>query len=156
MTDPLERGPILLYDGLCGFCDGAVQFVLRRDRRGRIRFAALQGDFAAAVIARHPELAGVDSLVLVERAPGGGERVSVRSDGALRVARYLGGAWRATTLLRLVPRALRDWAYDTFARNRYRWFKRLEACRVPTAEERERFVADSNAAVTAGAEGTSL
>lgn len=141
MTDPLDRGPILLYDGLCGFCDGAVQFVLARDRRGVLRFAALQGEFARDVVARHPELAGVDSLILVERDARGAERVSVRSEGALRVARYLGGAWRATALLRVVPRGIRDWAYDTFARNRYRWFKRLAACRVPTVEERERFVA---------------
>ena len=142
MTDPLERGPVLLYDGLCGFCDGAVQFVLRRDRRGRIRFAALQGEFARTVIARHPELAGIDSLILVERDATGAERVSVRSEGALRVARYLGGAWRATALLRAVPRVMRDWAYDTFARNRYRWFRRLEACRVPSPAERDRFVAE--------------
>lgn len=140
MTNPLDRGPILLYDGLCGFCDGAVQFVLHRDPHRRLRFAALQGPFARGVMARHPELASIDSLILVEPDALGGERVSVRSEGALRVARYLGGAWRATGLLRVFPRGLRDWAYDTFARNRYRWFKRLEACRVPTAAEREQFV----------------
>ena len=86
---------MLLYDGLCRFCDGTVQFILKHDRRGTLRFATLQGDFARDVIARHPEVAGVDSLVLVEPdLDSGRERVYVRSEGALRIARYLGGAWR--------------------------------------------------------------
>ncbi len=142
MPDPLDAGPVLLYDGLCGFCDRAVQFVLRHDHRGTMRFAALQGEFAREVIARHPELAGVDSVILVERAPGGGERVSARSEAALGVARYLGGLWRSAAVLRAVPRAMRDWAYDSFARHRYRWFKRLDACRVPAPDERARFLGD--------------
>jgi len=109
--------PVLLYDGLCGFCDGTVQFILKHDRHGTLRFATLQGDFARSVIARHPEVAGVDSLVLVEPEVGSGrERVYVRSDGALRVARYLGGAWHLARVVAIVPRVLRDWAYDAFAR----------------------------------------
>ena len=134
-------GPVLLYDGLCGFCDGTVQFILRHDRRGTLRFATLQGDFARDVIARHPELAGVDSLVLVER---GGvtdrEKVYVRSDGALRVARYLGGGWNLTCVVAVVPRVLRDWAYDAFARIRYRVFGRFDSCPIPTPEQRARFI----------------
>lgn len=135
-------GPVLLYDGLCGFCDGTVQFILRHDRRGTLRFAALQGDFARDVIARHPELAGVDSLMLVERdgTPSDGERVYVRSDGALRVARYLGGGWHFARAVAIVPRFLRDWAYDAFARIRYRVFGRYDACPIPTPEQRARFI----------------
>ena len=63
----MSDGPVLLYDGLCGFCDGTVQFILKHDRRGLLRFATLQGDFARGVIDRHPELGGIDSLVLVDR-----------------------------------------------------------------------------------------
>jgi predicted DCC family thiol-disulfide oxidoreductase YuxK len=133
--------PVLLYDGLCGFCDHAVQFVLARDRHVRLRFAPLQGEFARGVRARHPELAQVDSLILVERdARTGQERVYVRSDGALRVAHHLGGAWRLTALLRWVPRALRDLAYDGFARVRYRVFGRHDSCRLPAPAQRARFL----------------
>ena len=133
--------PVLLYDGLCGFCDHSVQFVLARDRHARLRFAPLQGEFARGVLARHPELAGVDSLVLVERdAATGEERAFVRTDGALRVAHHLGGAWRLTALLRGVPRGLRDLAYDAFARVRYRVFGRHDACRLPAPEQRARFL----------------
>jgi predicted DCC family thiol-disulfide oxidoreductase YuxK len=133
--------PVLLYDGLCGFCDGTVQFILRHDRRGTLKFATLQGEYARGVIERHPELAGVDSLVLVEPDPATGrENVYVRSTGALRVARYLGGAWHLTRATAIVPRFLRDWAYDAFARIRYRVFGRYDSCPIPTPEQRARFI----------------
>jgi predicted DCC family thiol-disulfide oxidoreductase YuxK len=135
-----DRGPVLLYDGLCGFCDGTVQFILRHDRRGTLKFATLQGDFARDVITRHPELAGVDSLVLVERDSSGTEHVHVRSDGALRVARYLGGAWHLARAAAIVPRFIRDWTYDGFARIRYRVFGRYDACPIPSPEQRARFI----------------
>ena len=137
----MPDGPVLLYDGLCGFCDGTVQFILKHDRRGTLRFATLQGDFARDVIARHPELAGVDSLVLVEPDPASGkERVYVRSDGALHVARYLGGAWNLARAAAIVPRFVRDLAYDGFARIRYRVFGRYNACPIPSPEQRARFI----------------
>ena len=135
-----DGAPVLLYDGLCGFCDGTVQFVLKHDRRGTLKFATLQGEFAREVIARHPELAGVDSLVLVERDSSGVEHVHVRSDGALQVARYLGGAWHLARGVAIVPRFLRDWAYDRFARVRYRVFGRYDACPIPSPEQRARFI----------------
>ncbi len=137
----VSESPVLLYDGLCGFCDGTVQFILRHDRRGTLKFATLQGEFARGVIERHPELAGVDSLVLVERdATSGEEKVYVRSAGALEVARYLGGAWQLARAVGIVPRFLRDWAYDGFARIRYRVFGRYDSCPIPTPEQRARFI----------------
>lgn len=126
---------ILLYDGLCGFCDGTVQFILRHDRRGSMRFATLQGELGQQVLAREPSLQGVDSLVLLE-----GERVHVKSEAALRIARYLGGAWTLARVLRIVPRALRDWGYDLFARHRYRLFGRHDSCPIPSPEVRARFL----------------
>lgn len=106
-----------------------------------MRFATLQGDFARGVMARHPELAGVDSLVLVEPDERtGAERVTVRSAGALRVARYLGGGWHLARVFALVPRPLRDLVYDGFARIRYRVFGRYDACPVPSPEQRARFI----------------
>jgi predicted DCC family thiol-disulfide oxidoreductase YuxK len=136
----MSDSPVLLYDGLCGFCDGTVQFILRHDRRKTLRFATLQGDFARGVMERHPELVGVDSLVLVERDSSGTERVHVRSSGALRVARYLGGAWHVARGLAIVPPFIRDFAYDAFARIRYRVFGRFDSCPIPTPEQRARFI----------------
>jgi predicted DCC family thiol-disulfide oxidoreductase YuxK len=134
------RDTTLLYDGLCGFCDGVVQFVLARDTRGTLRFAPLQGEFARGVLERHPGLLGMDSLVLVT-GEGASETVSVRSDAALDVAAYLGGIWSLARVLRAVPRPLRDWGYDLFARYRYRLFGRRTACRIPEPAVRARFLA---------------
>lgn len=150
---PRSAHPVLLYDGHCGFCDWTVRLVLRIDRHARFRFAPLQGELAAGVRDRHPELEAVDSLVLVEALDGGTrpggaaqvdqdtERVSVRSDALLRTVRLLGGAWTPLLVLGVLPRPLRDWAYDTFARHRYRLFGRHEACPVPPREVRSRFLA---------------
>jgi len=133
--------PVLLYDGLCGFCDWTVRFVLARDPGGRMTFAPLQGEFARGVLARHPEIGVIDSVVLVEARDGlETEHASVRSDAALGVLRYLGGPWRVALVMHLVPRGARDWAYDAFARNRHRWFGRYETCPIPSADVRERFL----------------
>jgi predicted DCC family thiol-disulfide oxidoreductase YuxK len=141
LTDHAGTYPVLLYDGTCGFCAASVQLVLRHDRWGTLRFAALQGEFGAAVRARHPELRGVDSIVWLD-APGatGRDRVLVRSDAALRAARYLGGWWRVALTGRVVPRPIRDAAYDLIARHRHSLPGTGPACLVPSPEVRERFL----------------
>jgi predicted DCC family thiol-disulfide oxidoreductase YuxK len=138
---PDARTPVLLYDGDCGLCAGSVQFVLRREppgRRGRLRFAPLQGQFGAQVRAAYPELVGVDSVVWYDPASPSAT-VLVRSAAALAVARHLGGVWAVLgTLGRLVPRPLRDAVYDLIARNRQRLV--AQACLLPSPEERTRFL----------------
>ena len=138
--DLTRERPVLLYDGVCGFCDSTVQFIIKRDRRGEMRFAPLQGEFAGQVLRRHPELNGVDSLILVERAGTGAEVVSARSEAVVRIGEYLGGGWSAARLLRVVPRFLRDAVYDLFARFRYRLFGRMDACPIPSPAVRARFI----------------
>jgi predicted DCC family thiol-disulfide oxidoreductase YuxK len=133
--------PVLLYDGTCGFCAESVQLVLRHDRRGTLRFAALQGAFGTEVRARHPELEGVDSVIWVDPASNGrADRVLVRSDAAIRVAGYLGGWFHLVRLGRLLPRFVRDGLYDTIARHRHRLLGNGPSCLVPAPEVRERFL----------------
>jgi predicted DCC family thiol-disulfide oxidoreductase YuxK len=139
MVETTEGAPVLLYDGVCGFCNKTVQFLLERDRRGAMRFAALQSGYGREVVARHPELKGVDSVVFVEKADGG-ERVYARSDAALKVAAYLGGLWKIFLSAYVAPRPLRDYLYDLFARNRYRFFGKYDQCMLPPAEARARFI----------------
>ena len=128
--------PIVFFDGVCNLCNGAVNFLLDRDRAGRLRFAPLQGRTFEAVRRANPWLGEVDSLVLADA-----DGVHVRSAAALGLLRYLGLHWRLLGgLCRVVPRPLRDWLYDRVARGRYRWFGRREACRIPTPELRSRFL----------------
>jgi predicted DCC family thiol-disulfide oxidoreductase YuxK len=140
--------PVLLFDGECGLCNRVVQFVLRADRQGTLRFATLEGRFGRELRARHPELAGVDSVAWVEPiGDSAGERVFIRSEAALRVADYLGFPWRGMAVARLIPRAFRDRVYDWVARRRHRWFPRVPACSIPAAQSRDlftsRFIADA-------------
>jgi predicted DCC family thiol-disulfide oxidoreductase YuxK len=134
-------GPVLLYDGSCGFCASSVRFVLRHDRRGTLRFAALQSAFGQRVVARHPQLRDADSVVWLDESATALEgSVSVRSDAALRIVEYLGRWWTVARIIRLVPRPLRDAAYDLIARHRHQ-LSRAD-CLVPTAAERRRFLGD--------------
>jgi len=126
----------VLFDGVCNLCNGAVLFVIDRDPRGVFRFAALQSDEARRLLAAHGRRApDLSSILLLEAG-----RVYERSTAALRIARRLTGLWPLLYAFVAVPRPLRDAVYDWVARNRYRWFGRQEACRVPTPELRERFL----------------
>ncbi len=137
------EAPLVLYDGYCGLCDRSVRWLVAADRRAVLRFAPLQGETAAPILARHGISPSADfrTLLLVEHAGTPRERLRARSDGALAALAAVGG-WRAglARLARLVPRLLRDWVYDFIARHRFRWFGRLDACRIPTPVERVRFL----------------
>ncbi len=141
-SDPAEPVPprLVLFDGYCGLCDRTVQWLLRHDSEGRLRFAPLQGDTAALVRARHPEIpTELDSLLYVEREDGV-EQVLWRSRAVFRIARQLPGAVRLLSWLCILPRFLTDLGYRLVARMRHRLWGRLEACRVPGPGERARFL----------------
>ena len=144
MADP---SPILFYDGVCGLCDRAVQFVLRHDRHGRFRFAALQSAVAAEVLERHGrDPRDLDTMFLLVDAGTPRERLLSRSDGVCELLRRLGGGWAVLALARVLPRGMRDRAYDLVARHRYRWFGRFERCALPPPGARERFLDAAEAA----------
>lgn len=132
--------PVLLYDGVCGVCNAAVRRILRFDRNGTLRFAALGSDFAQAVFVRHPAIKDVDSVVFVDEPGQPGERVAIRSAAALRVVDYLGGPWKLLGIARIIPAPVRDWLYDRFAAIRYRVFGKYDTCPLPPPEVRARFL----------------
>ena len=135
-ADVLRDGPILLYDGSCGVCSQAVQWVLAHERAHSLRFAPLEsalGRELRALAGIPPE---VDSLLWTELRDGR-VRAEIRSSALLRVLGYVGGPWRILTALRFVPAFVRDAGYRAFAKLRYRI--RAQSCLVPTAQERARF-----------------
>jgi predicted DCC family thiol-disulfide oxidoreductase YuxK len=125
---------------VCGFCNGAVRFIIRFDSKKSMRFAPLQGKFGVQLLRRHPYLQSVDSLILIEELKNSAERIHLRSGAALRVAAYLGGAWRLFALFSVIPRPVRDWLYDTFARYRHLLFGKYDACPLPANDVRQRFI----------------
>ena len=138
-----DERPILLFDGQCNLCNGAVRFVIERDRRARFRFCALQSAAARRLLAERgvelPQDAGAqfDTMLLID--PRGG-RVYDRSGAVLRVCRGLRWPWPVFAALLLIPRPLRDLVYRFVANRRIRWFGRSESCMVPTQALRERFL----------------
>jgi predicted DCC family thiol-disulfide oxidoreductase YuxK len=131
-----DNHPVMLYDGVCKFCNGAVQWVLRNDSRGAIHFAPLQSSFARDSLAKYPEFQEIDSVILLE--PDG--HAVAKSEAVLRIARYVGGLWRLLLVGRIFPRPVRDIIYDFVARNRYRMFGKHESCMRPSKEHMARFV----------------
>jgi predicted DCC family thiol-disulfide oxidoreductase YuxK len=141
MSTELKTAPVLLYDGECGVCDKSVQMILNHDRRKVMRFAALQSNYGREVVARHPSLSNVDSLILVEPTDETrGEHVFIRSTAVLRIAAYLGGAWKLLLVGYIIPRPIRDFMYDVVARNRYRILGASDACMLPSPDVRARFL----------------
>ena len=141
MSRPDIGGAVIVFDGVCVLCNGWVGFLLRHDRAGRYRFAAMQSGTGRALLASH----GLDpddpaSFLLIEHDVAEAPRISTDSDAIRRVLVGLGGAWRMAHVIALVPRRLRDAAYRAIARNRYRWFGRHDACLLPALEHRQRFL----------------
>lgn len=127
---------IVLFDGVCNLCNGAVDFLLRHDQGERLWYASLQSEAGSQLL----EAAGLTpgslgSLVVVH-----GERIYVESDAVLEIARLLPAPWCWFTLFRVIPRPVRNRLYRFVARHRYDWLGRRDTCRVPRPEERARFV----------------
>jgi predicted DCC family thiol-disulfide oxidoreductase YuxK len=132
-----DRAPaILLFDGVCKLCNASVQFVLERDPGGQILFCAFQSPRGEALARRF----GLDpgelrTIALIE-----GDRLWFKSSAALRIARKLRFPWTLLGAFWIVPRPLRDVAYDWVARSRYQWFGKIDRCLIPTDEVRRRFL----------------
>jgi predicted DCC family thiol-disulfide oxidoreductase YuxK len=134
--------PIVLYDGVCGLCNRLVQFLLKRDKRGRLRFASLQSDFAMRVLGRYGiDPQGLDTFYLIVNYEQPDERVLSRFDAVLQLGHELKGSWQALAVIaRIVPRPLRNLVYRFIARNRYRVFGKYETCPLPDLSQRSRFI----------------
>lgn len=123
MDDDLKH-PILFFDGACGLCTRSVQWALRHDRRGVLRFAPLRGQTFAALGTAGTQPPKVDSAVLAVDGA-----FLIRSDAVLGLLKALGGRWAVLAAAgRIIPRPLRDWAYDRVARRRLAWFGAAEQC----------------------------
>jgi predicted DCC family thiol-disulfide oxidoreductase YuxK len=127
---------IILFDGVCNLCNGAVNFIIDRDPKAIFKFAALQSEQGQQLL-RQAQLPAntLNSVILVQEG-----QVYTRSAAALRIASQLSGGWKLMSIFRIIPTPLRDWVYDYIAKHRYSWFGHTEACRMPTAELKSRFL----------------
>jgi len=136
MSSQHAQGAVILFDGVCNLCNAAVTFVIDRDPEGSFQFAPLQSGAAEELLGRYGVAVGrLESIVLIEDG-----HAYTHSAAALRIARRLKGPWPLLYPAIFLPRPLRDRVYAWVAANRYRWFGKRDACRLPTPELRKRFL----------------
>ncbi len=135
-----DRYDIILFDGVCNLCNNAVDFVIKRDKKDRFKFGALQ-DAASKSILKENKINQdyIDSIILVR-----GDQIFYKSKAALEIAKNLSGLWPVLVVFNVVPSFIRDPIYDWIARKRYSWFGKKETCRIPTPEEKQKFLGDTD------------
>jgi predicted DCC family thiol-disulfide oxidoreductase YuxK len=127
---------LVLFDGVCNFCNFWIQFALKRDKKGKLKFGSLQGTTAQEILPKYNiDPTVLTSVIFIE------DGVAYReSTAALKVCRHLDGAWKLLYAFIIIPAFLRDGIYKWVGRNRYKWFGKQESCMLPTPEQRARFV----------------
>ena len=127
---------VILFDGVCNLCNGAVTFIIRKDSKNNFKFAALQSDIGSVLTAEHNiDTTKTDSIILVEN-----NKVYIKSTAALRIARRLKGGYPLLYGFIILPPFFRNWVYDWIAKNRYKWFGKKESCMIPTPELKSKFL----------------
>ena len=140
-TSAGQGAHLVLYDGVCGLCSRLLQFLLEHDRRAVFTFASLQSPVGRSIVERfggNPD--ELSSFHVVANYRGNQAQMFSRSRAALFVAGELGFPWKMAVMMRILPAAMLDRAYDVIARNRYRVFGRYDRCLTPRPEFRDRFV----------------
>jgi predicted DCC family thiol-disulfide oxidoreductase YuxK len=141
-------GAVVLFDGVCNFCDASVNFIIEHDKTGYFKFAPLQSEEGARLANQYGfqsatadadsavnDLIPIDSVILVEDG-----KASTHSTAGLKILRRLGAPWSWVYAFVIVPRPIRDWAYRVFAKYRYRIFGRKDQCMLPSPDVRKRFL----------------
>ena len=132
----MQEHPVILFDGVCNFCNTTINFLIRQDRQKVLRFAALQSEAGQQLLERFSlPKEKFDSFILIDKG-----KVYKSSTAVLFLSGKLPWYWKWTQLFWLVPTALRDAVYGVIARNRYKWFGKKEQCMLPSAEVRSRFL----------------
>jgi len=131
-----DEKQIILFDGVCNFCNFWVNFVIKRDTKDIFRFAALQSEKAKELTSSFSiDASKLDTFVLIE-----GEKFFTKSTAALMICKHLNGSIKILSLFIILPKIFRDFIYDMIAKNRYKLFGKRESCRVPTKEEKLKFL----------------
>jgi predicted DCC family thiol-disulfide oxidoreductase YuxK len=132
----MTEHPVILFDGVCKFCNGSVSFLIKQDKKAIFRFAALQSEAGQKLLEQfNLSKNNFESFLLIDKG-----KVYQKSTAALKVLNQLPWYWKEVQLFRIMPVFLRDAIYDFIARNRYKWFGKKAQCMVPTQEVRNRFL----------------
>lgn len=132
----MDNSPIILFDGVCNFCNSAVNFIIRRNKNANIFFAAMQSQAGQKILQQYGlPVNDMQSFVLIEN-----EKAYKQSTAALRICRHLKGLWPLCYGFIIVPAFIRNAVYNWIAKNRYKWFGKRQQCMIPTPEVKARFL----------------
>ncbi len=127
---------IVIFDGVCNLCNGFVQRLIKIDKSHKLQFVSLQSPVAIALLAQHHYNAHeLQTVVFVKNG-----KLYIKSNAILAIAKTVGGLWQLLYCGKIIPCALRDYAYSYVASKRYKWFGKLDTCMMPTKELQERFL----------------
>lgn len=127
---------IVLFDGVCNFCEGSVNFIISHDKNDYFKFATLQSETAQELLGEHNiNKEETDSVILIENG-----KAYTHSDAALNIAVHLDGIWSAPYFLIIIPKFIRDFFYKLFAKYRYKMFGKKDVCMMPTPRIRQKFL----------------
>jgi predicted DCC family thiol-disulfide oxidoreductase YuxK len=135
-------GPhLIIYDGVCGLCNRLNQFVLKRDRSNKFRFAAVQSSLARQILTRYQKNPDdLNTMYLIADYEQASERILSKAQAALFILKEIGGVWKLSRVLNVVPSFLLNIGYDGIAKTRYRLFGKFDSCRMPDSKQREKFL----------------
>lgn len=132
-----ENKKIILFDGVCNFCNASVRFIMKRDKKDVFRFASLESELGQKLTKeRGIDRSVIDSIIMINP----GDAYYVKSTAALEISKELSGLYPALSLFLVLPEGFRNFVYDFVARNRYKWFGKSETCPMPTQEEQSKFL----------------
>lgn len=126
---------IIFFDGVCNLCNNSVQFIIKRDKKNKFKFASLQSSFAKNNLSKHIDVDKLESIVLLNE-----DKLYTKSAAALLIARELSGMWPIFYVFIIIPPFIRDWFYNIIAKNRYRIFGKKDSCMIPSPAFTEKFL----------------
>ena len=132
----MNNSYIVIFDGVCNFCNGAVNFIIKRDPESRFVFTPMQSELAKELMLKYQvEDAGSDTVLLIKHG-----QCFMFSSAALEITKDLSGFWSIFLVFIIVPAKIRDFCYKVLARNRYNFFGRKARCMVPASDVKSRFI----------------
>jgi predicted DCC family thiol-disulfide oxidoreductase YuxK len=133
-----DKYDIVLFDGVCNLCNGAVDFIIRNDKKNNFKFGSLQDAFSKKIMQDYAVAHDyLDSIVLIR-----GDRIFFKSEAALEICKKLGGIWTLFYCFKIFPDFMLNPVYDWIANSRYKWFGKRHTCRLPSPGEKSKFLSD--------------
>lgn len=129
------KSPIVLFDGVCNYCNRWVNFIIRHDKQKKFRFAALQSNTGKKLLKQYSISEKEDSVVLIYN-----EKAHIKSTAGIHIMYHLGSIYSLVFMFIIIPAYIRDFYYDIIARNRYKWWGKKEVCMIPTQDIKDRFL----------------